>query len=88
MTKEEMQLIEANEIPKLVRGKRGKDWSKILNDIPVGQAWVLPKDFVAGATIRKAVATINEEADDELFKVTQRRNEDTDETTLYVIRLK
>lgn len=83
----EMVFVNSKKIPKLRRGKAGRNWKAIFEKIPVGKAWVVPKEFGSGANIRQQVKNVNEELEKEVYKVTERTDKDTEVKTVYVKRL-
>lgn len=86
--KPKMVFVETAKIPALTRGKIGRNWKELFNLIPVGKAWVVPEEYGSGANIRAQVRKINEELGVITFAVTQRTNKETEETTVYVKRLR
>lgn len=86
MPKEEPKLVfvKTDTIPKMSKGKTGRDWTAIFAKIPDGESLVVPRELASGATVRVAVKNINEELGEKAYTVTQRTVED--ETTVYVTR--
>jgi len=82
-----LKIVEVADIPKAKRGKRGKDWVKILREIPVGKVWKLTEDnkeYKLGS-VKAGVNVINKEAKKQLYKAEQRTVDD--KVTLFVTRL-
>jgi len=80
-------LVDVADIPKVARGKKGVEWLKVLNEIPVGKVWKLSEDnkeYKLGS-VKAGVNVINKEAKKKLFKAEQRTVDD--KVTLYVTRL-
>lgn len=89
LSKEKPQLVfvDQTEIPSLVRGRKSKNWKKLVNQIPEGKAVVVPEDYGSSATARENIKKINKKLGKETFKVTQRTNKNTDKITVYIVRL-
>lgn len=85
--KPKMVFLEPEDIPSMNRGKKGKDWENIFNQIPKGKAWKVPSEFASGATIRDNVKKINAVLKTKEYTVSQRTGKD-EQTELYVIRAK
>jgi len=77
--------VKTKTIPKALKGKTGRDWKALFDQIPEDESLVVPESYGTGATVRSAVKNINEEAKKTLFSVTQRTVED--KTTVYVTRM-
>ena len=86
MPKENPKLVfvKTSTIPKALKGKTGRDWKALFNQIPEGESLIVPKEYGTGATIRSAVKNLNAELDAEVYAVTQRTVEE--KTTVYVSR--
>lgn len=83
--KSKLVFVKTSTIPKMGRGKTGRDWKELFAQIPEGQSLIVPEEYGTGATIRSAVKNINAEFDAEVYAVTQRTVEGT--VTVYVTRL-
>ena len=87
MTKEKSELvfIDSDEIPRAFKGKVGRKWEELFNQIPEGQSLIVPEEYGTGATIRKAVKDINERLEKETYKTIQRTVDE--KLIIYVKRL-
>lgn len=86
MTKEEPKLVfvKTSTIPKMSKGKTGRNWKELLARIPEGESMVVTKEFASGATLRVAVKNINTELKRKAYSVTQRTVDE--KTKVYVTR--
>ena len=80
----ELVFVKTNTIPKMSKGKTGRDWKTLFALIPEGESLIVPEDYGTGATVRSAVRELNEKLDKEVYSVTQRTV--NEETTIYVTR--
>ena len=83
--KEQLVFIKNADIPKAFKGKTGRDWRKLFEQIPTGETLIVPESYGTGATIRGAVKDVNEQLKKVVFKAFQRTV--GKKTTIYVQRL-
>lgn len=93
--KPQISFVDLNNIPNRCRGYSGRDWNKVFAEIPEGKGAVIPPEVASNATVRQAVATVNEalkKANPELkkdtYSVFQRtvKEGDKDKVVMYVVR--
>jgi len=82
--KPELVFIETKAIPRVSKGKVGRDWKELFATIPEGKSAIIPEDYGTGATVRSAVKNINKELETETYTVTQRTVNEV--TVIYVSR--
>lgn len=85
----ELVFIKPEDVPRLLRGSVGRDWIKLFDQIPKGEVAVLNTETYGSApNIRGQVKLYNQDKKDEVLKVTQRTNKETEGITVYVQRVK
>lgn len=84
---EELKFLNPNEIPELTKGKSGRDWSEIFDQIPKGKVLAMAEKDYGSSTNIRAQTKIYNEKNGEVLKARQRTNKETDETTVYVQRV-
>ena len=82
--KPELVFVKTDTIPKMSKGKIGRDWKTLFALIPEGESLIVPEDYGTGATIRSAVKELNKELEEEVYTVTQRTVDEI--VTIYVTR--
>lgn len=84
-TESKMIFVETSELPKTNKGKTGKNWLEILNQIPVGKMWVTEAKENNASTIRQAIDKLVElkKLSVKEFTVTQREKDS--KVMVYVI---
>ena len=85
----ELVFIKPEDIPRLLRGSTGRNWSALFDQIPKGQVLVMNvKNYGSAPNIRNQVKLYNKDKKDEVLRVTQRTDKKTEEITVYVERVK
>ena len=83
--KPKLVFVKTATIPKMSKGKTGRNWKELFAQIPEGESLVVPEDYGTGATIKSAVKNINEELKKQVYAVTQRTI--GEKVTVYVTRV-
>lgn len=83
--KSEIVFIKTEDIPKVLKGKTGRNWQELFESIPEGQTAIIPESYGTGATVRQAVKQVNAKLGKVTFKATQRT--ENDKPIVYVIRV-
>lgn len=88
--KPKMVFVDLTAIPsKTGRGRKGKDWLALLEQIPENKAWQISennKEDIKLSSLKMAITKINKEAGKTLYNAWQRTIEDT--KFLFVCRVK
>ena len=83
--KPKLIFVKTDTIPKMSKGKTGRDWVELFSQIPEGKSLVVPENYGTGATVRTAVKNINAEFEAKVYAVTQRTV--GEKVTVYVTRI-
>lgn len=84
----ELVFIEPDEVPRLLRGSKGRNWEALFNRIPKDKVLTMDtENYGSAPNIRMQVKIYNKTHKDAL-EVTQRTDKETEKVTVYVHRVK
>lgn len=85
----ELVFIKPEDVPRLLRGSKGRDWIELFNKIPKDEVLVMDTETYGSApNIRAQVKNYNETQKNTELNVTQRTDMKTEKVTVYVTRVK
>lgn len=84
--KSELVFIDNAKVPKALKGKTGRDWNALFEQIPKGKTLIVPESYGTGATVRDAVKNVNKALGKAVYKAFQRTTAN-DKVIIYVQRL-